>query len=273
VIKNSILYYTNNVVPKKLLDRTLSDCIDLVENNKDTELIITSHLPLTDKYTDVKASFNQFEDSRLTKVCVKLSKTVSNNRISPYVVGRLPNKIGSIISQIMFSLKVAKGQNIIMMEHDVLYPKHYLKDVLFELAKGYEFVLAKNSLAFSDLGFSKNPGHFLSRFSGNKDSWIEFYNYLIDKDSKQVEPGLRGIEKTESRNVLYYDNYGIYDNKNPVLDIEHGLNTYGKCKYDEYCDNDNYWGDKKGISSLFDDSYQSFVKGHMIFRYGLDSVS
>jgi hypothetical protein len=273
MIKNSIFYYTNNVVPKGILEKTLSNCISFVENNEDTELIITSHLPLTKKYKDVSSKFNVFLDERLNDVATSLCIDVDNPRVFPYVVGELPHCIGSIIDQIMFSLECAKGENIIMMEHDVFYPLDYFEEVVSELDKGYDFVFVKNHLFLCGDGFFNVSNFYpLSRFSGKKSAWIDLYTHIVDKKLIEVEPSLKGIG-TVDRGLNDVENFLIFENKNPVLDISHGLNTSGRLLDYNYYDNDEYWGHKDSILSLIDDEYARFVNYNPMFRYGLHAVS
>ena len=274
VIKNSIFYYTNNVLPKKILEKTLNDCIKIVEENSDTELIITSHLPLTKSYDDVSGNFSSFLDKRLSEVYSSLELDIECPRIHSYVVGNLPHVVSSIVYQILFSLDKCSGENVIMFEHDVLYPDTYFKEVVSELDKGYEFIYYNNAVNFSQLGFSKDEKSFyLSRFSGKKKCWKALYDYLEKSGSTDIEPGFEGTKEIVKRDTLYFKNYKIVDGKNPALDIDHGLNTSGKYITGDNYSVDPYWGNMMSISSLFDDNYVSFTNYNKIFRYGLHGVS
>jgi hypothetical protein len=169
---------------------------------------------------------------------------------------------------------MAEGENIIMMEHDVLYPKEYLDETVAVLDEGYGFACAKNHLLFTLMGFSESiHSYHLSRFSGKKKSWLDFYNRVAIENSTQVEPSLKGIEGFGQRDLIEYEDYKIYNSSHPVLDISHGLNTTGKPFNPNLYDLDEYWGDKSEILALFDEDYVNFTNKNAIFNYGLHSVS
>jgi hypothetical protein len=274
MIKNSIFYYTNNVLPKKILEKTLKDCVKIVEENSDTELIITSHLPLTKSYDDVSGIFSPFLDKRLEEIGVSLEVDIECKRVHSYVVGNLPHVIPSIVSQILFSLENSLGENILMFEHDVFYPDNYFSDVVSELDKGYDFAYYKNAINFCNLGFSQDENSFLlSRFSGKRESWKNLYKHIKESGSTSLEPGLEGIKEIVPRDVIYFNNYSIIEGEVPVLDINHGLNTSGKYINIDSYGVDSYWGNMMNISALFDSNYMNFINQNRIFKYGLHSVS
>jgi len=191
--KNSIFYYTNNILPPKLLNYTLNEALKHSQEN-DCELILTSHFPLTKKYEVVKlGEEHYYEDmSPITREKKKSSlydyiisgNIIEDDRVKAYVVGKLPYSLDSIIRQLLLSMEVCNGENIILMEHDCLYPKNYIESIN-KAVNGYNKDLTYCHYAnvfLSSNGYcnQSNPTLFLGNCAGKKDLFKELYTKKLE---------------------------------------------------------------------------------------------
>ena len=164
-LRTAIFYYTNNLLCKEILKTTVEDVIRHAEENK-CELIITSHYPVLSKSTEkelpvdnVSSAFNIVGDAKqLDKYVVKDLRIDGGGRATNYVV--VPQKQKSpttIFDQILLSMEVSHGSNIVLMEHDCLYPKNYVSVVNHALNDSSFTYCTNNSLCVSWKGYFKNP--------------------------------------------------------------------------------------------------------------------
>ena len=263
----SIFFYTNNLVSPLILKESLKGAIRLAEDN-DCELIITSHFPVTSSpiksplvseinyKNDFNAKENKFYKSDLYDYIVKDLKI--DTKYKNFVVGKLPYSYESIFRQILFSLEQASNDNIVLMEHDCLYPKGYINAVKKCLIT-YQYPFAYCSFAncfinergFFDISFRK---FLLSSCSGKKDLFNKMFStklkLMIENKPYKYEP-LLSIEtdKKQYKEDIVVEKHICMDKflDGPILDIRHKLNASPDVlmRDGDYFQKHEYWGDAK----------------------------
>lgn len=274
--KTSIFFYTHNLLPKELLRHTLSSAVKHAKINN-CELILTSHFPLTNDYIDKKMFDSPFyadeidpvtrKSSKsplydyLVKETILTSKEIEGVDIKSYVVGKLPYNITSIVKQIILSLDMCSGDNIIFMEHDCLYPDNYVKTVetsLTNFGKDLTYCLYNICyLNFEGYFVPVDPnGLWLLSFAGKKDLLRNIYERKLElsKSNKKIflEPILSChdsyVKSIEPRDMAVKNNICIdkfLGKDRPILNIKHKLNADGYTAGDKYFHDHLYWGNDK----------------------------
>ena len=267
----SILFYTNNLLSRPLLKATTESAITHAKNNG-CELIITSHYPISNSYIDhplgptssYKPDFDpttqKFKQSDIYNYIIKdLKVETSCNHIKTFVVGKLHYSYESIYKQILFSLKQCSNENIVLMEHDCLYPKGYIEAVKKCLVS-YQYHFAYCSFAncfLSEEGFFDISlrNFLLSSCSGKKDLFQKIFSTklkLLQENKKYKFEPLLDIEPQKDR----YDKEEVVIEKHlcadkfldgPILDIRHQLNSSPNIlvREGEYLQEHEYWGNAK----------------------------
>jgi hypothetical protein len=186
-----------------------------------------------------------------------------------YVVGECEYNHSTIYRQLLLGAH-CYADNIIIMEHDVLYPMNYAKTVSGILDSGMDLCYWARGKYFSDLGFFDLPNIMtLSRFSMKRKQFVKVFENKKDKDLKFVEPALRGIEiQGDFSQEIVTDNfamvYGI-----DTLDIRHGLNVSGNYIVENYSQGHSYWGDYSEIYPMIDGPCRRLVESHPSYNYGI----
>jgi len=250
----SILYYTNNLLPSKILENTIlavnSTCL---KNN--CELIITSHYPITKNYEEIDITESkedrlftgkinlETKEARLAHIYKHLVKDLSFNLDSKhkaYVVGKLPYTHKSIYKQILLSLSKAQGDSIVFMEHDCFYPESYIEAV-HKAMKHYNFGYCQKNCCYLDFeGFFKTDTEFmLSGCSGKKDILTNIFSKKLELLNTNKPYDFEPIINTASNDFrdkypeeIIASNSVCIDQFLPpnhdILDIKHKLNQGGQ---------------------------------------------
>lgn len=254
--KTSIFYYTNNVVPPKLFNHTFRQALKHCKDNN-CELIITSHYPITQSYTAFPLSdYIPSSHSIYKHIVLDISipdAEIKNDNVKSYVVGQLPYSHESIIKQILFSESKCAGENIILMEHDCLYPDTYIPTVE-RFLNTYNVTYCSFNIAFlNSSGFFniENGSFILSTCAFKRDILKGIYDKKLEliKNNKpyMFEPILDIAPK--HRQAFYKDEVIVkkhicidtfLKNKSP-LDIKHNFNTDGMLISKNYYHSHPYW--------------------------------
>jgi hypothetical protein len=266
--KTSIFYYTNNLLPLKLFKYTFYNTINLCKEN-DCELILTSHYPITEKYEEINLnnSTNK-KDNAIYNYIVKdfiiPEEDLKDVNIKSYVVGQLPYHYDSIMKQLLLSEEKCSGDNIILMEHDCLYPKDYIKVV-----NGFLDIYDMTYSSFSNTLLSKcgyfnvaGGSYVLStcsfRRSVFKDTYKRKLELINDKKQFLFEPYL-DIQQKKYRNsykeeiiINKHLNIDNFLKGQCVLDIKHNFNTDGMLMGDSYFHFHDYWKEDSQYIQLID---------------------
>jgi len=290
-MSTTILFYTNNLLPPKLLESTLSSAINFCKDS-DNEIVITSHFPITKKYETIDLADNKEDhmytakinlktnEARLSHVYKHLVKSVSVEtegiKCQSYVTDKMPYTHKSIFKQISYSLSKASYENVVFMEHDCFYPLNYLEGL--EKARNEchcDFQYAYNNACYMDYGgyFKADTRFMLSGCSGKRDYLKAIFDNKLQliKDSKQYyfEPLLKECTdemKEKYSGEILVDNYVCADRflgeNHDVLDIKHKLNqagqlhvlrnTAGWLKNCRHIDEHPYWGSPKKYLDMID---------------------
>jgi len=250
----SILYYTNNLLPPKILKNTLIAVNNLCLKN-DCELIITSHFPITKNYEEIDISESpedrmysgkintETKEARIASIYKHLVKDIQldlDSDYKSYVVGKLPYVHKSIFKQIIFSLSKAKGETIIFMEHDCFYPEEYIA-IIQESMKNNDFGYIHKKYCYFDFeGFFKADTRFvLSGCSGKTELLSSIFNRKLEllntNQPCYFEPILDLAPddfKNKYKGEIFASNPICIDSLLPenhdMLDIKHKLNQGGQ---------------------------------------------
>lgn len=278
-MKTAILYYSHNLLNDKLLMKTLSSAIETSKEN-DCELIVVSHFPLTDKYEKTPLfngrPYYRFENGKkdpMYRFLTELSVNTSGADVKSFVVGKMRYKLISIIKQFLFALEQTDADNIILWEHDCLYPKEYVDKAKIGLENSdLAYVYRRRTVVNSEGFFAgKNNLYYMSGFSAKRELFLDifkvkerlFYEAENTKDFifEPILPFLRlkannekGGKKYKSHRKPHPDDLVIESNFNlddvlpehhDILDIKHGLNQSGKKLCRTYSQSHPYWGSVK----------------------------
>ncbi len=279
-MKNTILICTNNIIPKKLFKLVFSNCLLQAIDNGDTNVVLVSHYPVFSEHVvstiDNDGSFLRCHEKYKEITCTKpfLDNCIDSGgeknafkevNITNVVVGEQEYSINTIFKQLQVGLKYC-NENIVIFEHDVLYPFGYTGKMINKLNLGCDICVWKNCLYWCYQGFFKsNEGMWFSRFSFKKNILEEHVLRSIETGTDQIEPCLKNIGKTDGFYV--YDNYTLIDGIE-VLDIKHGLNTSGYMLFDEHEKEHFYWGKMDKYLDYIDDNYKIFINKHSDCFYG-----
>ena len=277
-MKNTaIIYYTNNLLPKALFEFTLKEVIKHSEEN-DCEAIMISHFPVLinhEKNEDLLEG-NEIYQNDFDKDTGKTKKSeiynyivkdirIENKNAKNYVVGKLPYSWESIFKQILLSLEKTNADNIILMEHDCLYPSNYIENVE-KLLNQFDFTYCSQNHSFL------NPNGFfnlesdvfvLSGCSGKKELWKRVLNKKIELINNKkpfffepildIEPS---VKKEKYPEEIIINKHVCMDHflgaGHSILDIKHSLNSDGML-LGNYYDQHEYWGEAKRYTKLLND--------------------
>lgn len=284
--KTSIFYYTNNLVPPKLLKHSFLNALKHCKDNN-CELIVTSHYPITQSYTTVFLGNNNLTSNPIYQYIVNLSipdSELEGVNIKNYVVGQLPYSHESIIKQILFSIDKCSSNNIILFEHDTLYPINYIPTVerfLNDYNKDMTYCGFNITLLNKDGYFNIENGSFVLGTCAFKKNIIKgIYERkleLIKSNKPYTFEPLLDIHSVHKRN--FYKDEIIVKNHicidtflkdKCILDIKHNLNTDGMIIGENYHHYHSYWGDdKKYIDMINIDISENNQK---LWNYGIGKL-
>jgi len=272
----SLFFYTNNLLCKPLLESTLKEAIKSCKENY--ELIITSHYPVLEKFTEIPMEEGEYKDDINYKtgerykskiydhIVEDLQIKTDNPNIKNYVVGRLPYSVESLFTQIVLSCEKAKYNHVILLEHDCFYPENYISVVKkYLIEHNYDFTYCSFARCFLDSsGFftiddNVALGYLLSSCSGKKELLKNLFQRKLDllKEKKVIlcEPLLDIHSSLKAKGLEEYKREIIIKKhlcidvfiKNAILDIRHELNASdGPSAYDhKYFQDHEYWGNSK----------------------------
>lgn len=287
----SILYYTNNMISPDLLKKTLYGAIQHCRDNS-SELIITSHFPLTDKYETVNLNDTEFYskdldvktgnkvDHHVYKYLAKdLCIHINDINYKSFVVGKMPYTLETIFKQILLSIQHSSSDKIAFMEHDCLYPNRYINvvdSVLESYNMGY---CADMNCILNVNGYFKidNPGYFLSGCCLRKDVLQKCFERKIELINSnkpyRFEPMIDSFPEYDLKQFSeeYIINRHLCIDSfldGPILDIKHSLNQNGMLSSNNYRDYDEYWGESDQYLSLFSNYIEDEEKKK--YSFGLD---
>ena len=253
-----IFFYTNNLICKDILKTTVAGVIGHAKKNN-CELVITSHYPVLSQHIPEKLPSsnvpNAFDikgnEKSLDKYMVKDLRMDGDGVATNYVVGPQKRAPKTIFDQIILSMERSHGSNIVLMEHDCLYPDNYIP-VVNDALNDCDFTYCSKNITFvSWKGYFKNLflDFYLSSCSGNREimqaifkakrdifknnisAWFEpiLKKHVEDQNSDMVKEF--GIDKRE---IIVEDYKCIDDNLGDgvdILDIKHKLNYSGLPKF------------------------------------------
>jgi len=171
-MKNTIFFYTNNLLHRNLLRETLLSAIDRAESSN-SKLLVTSHFPLFKSYLDVSSEFGGEREDNLPedykKLCIKDLDLENKPCITNYVTGKLPYKPKTILDQLIFSCDHCDTDNIILFEHDCFYPAEYVNIVEEQLVPfDITFCMSSYCMVNKKGFYVCEPHPYLSSFSGKR---------------------------------------------------------------------------------------------------------
>jgi hypothetical protein len=264
--KSTIFYYTNNLLPLKLLKYTFYNVLDLCKKN-DCELILTSHYPITKKYEEIILSNSINKDNLIYKYIVKdfiiPDEDLKDINIKSYVVGQLPYYYDSIIKQMLLSESKCSGDNIILMEHDCLYPEDYIK-IVNGFLDMYDMTYSSfSNTLLNKFGYFKCSGgsYVLSTCSFKRDVFKRIYERKLElinnKKNFLFEPILSSQKRYKDvyKDEIFIENHLNIDTflkEQCILDVKHNLNTDGMLVSSDYFHFHNYWKEDSNYIELID---------------------
>lgn len=270
-MKNIIVICTNNLVPPLLFRKVLTNAFTQADMVGDTFVSVVSHYPVFDNFVYnrqsnlVEKQHKQFSDVLLKTPIFDPSMFSSQH--ANIVVGECEYNCNTIYSQLLLGTNFDRG-NVIIMEHDVLYPINYLKIVSSVLNSGLDACYWNSGKFFSENGFYDVFGVMtLSRFAMRWNSFRRVYENKLEKGIAFVEPGLKGIVNDENREDIITDNFAMLNGLD-TIDVRHGLNVSGNYLVDSYSDYHEYWGSAEEIKPLIHGTYGDFVEKHPTYGYG-----
>ena len=277
----TIVYYTNGLLPKPLLHRTLAAASEAAAK-ADGSLVVSSHIPLFEwNVMDCSAEFSDLACARPDPRFLEFLATVrpfhkpSAKEVN-LVTGHLNYSLLAIAKQIVHaaSQSVALDPAVILFEHDVLYPENYIGDMREALGAA-EFAVYYDCVFLDCDGFFKPGFQFwhLSRYAAKKLAIISHFGQKIhDRAFQTLEPILamhRDGDPATANEII--SNYEVCSGP-PVLDIKHGTNASGQLLVDDHYSSFDYWGDLKdnGLLQLLDDpEYAKLMAGWPELGWGL----
>ena len=276
--KNSIIYCTNNLLPPLLFDKTLNDAHDHAERSS-SELIVASHFPVLKSFIKINDDINLTIDNKINVLNKIVSLSFDFNNSRNYVFGKLPYSLETILEQLLYAIKLAESDKIIIMEHDCLYPDNYV-DVMSDCLDKEDIAYISKAKVFLNFNgfFNTIEQLTMSNIAWKKDLAIKvierklrlakengtfeaFEPIIYRKEDMERKPLLRAmleqIKNDPNRDIPILDFVcadDIFIKVNKVaLDIKHGLNQSGyiKVNEDKYFEFHEYWGNSYDYTSLF----------------------
>lgn len=218
-MSNTIFYYTNNLLHRNLLEKTLLSAINHAKNNN-AQLLVTSHFPLFENYIDVSSEFGGLKEDNLPedykKLCIKDLNLTRTPYITNFVTGKLPYKPKSILDQLIFSCEHCFTDNIILFEHDCLYPLEYIKTVEKQLNKNdITYCMAAYYMVNKKGFYACEPHPYLSSFSGKR----EVFSDIFKKKREMYGDIVRMLEPVVPCDLVMKDIKWINHNPNNISKI------------------------------------------------------
>jgi len=282
-MKATIVYYTNCLAPKQLIDRTLSEAMAVACKN-DWKLIVSSHLPLFEETIDCRVDFHHLvNDEPDPDILAYLDSWSGRRRSIPdecvqnYVTGILSYSSETILTQIVHAIDMAGDTDAVLLwEHDVLYPPDYAERMVESIRKGNDFAVYSDHMFMDDEGFFKHGTHFwhLSRYGGTPQAMKSHFELKIALGNYSLlEPVPRGQETGEESESDIIDSFEILEGS-PVVDIKHGSNASGQILVDGHFDEFPGWGLFSDFEYLVNEKeYVDFVNSKPEMGYGLFTIS
>jgi len=178
-MSSTIFFYTNNLLHRNLLRKTLITAVDCARFSN-AKLLVTSHFPLFKEYIDVSSEFGGLKEDNLPEdykeLCIKDLNLDNEPHAINYVTGKLPYKPKSILDQLIFSCDHCNTDNIVLFEHDCFYPHDYVK-IVEEQLKRYDITYCMEAYCMVNRkGFYVcEPHPYLSSFSGRRETFTDIF--------------------------------------------------------------------------------------------------
>ncbi len=277
---NSVLICTNNLVPKRLFSEVICSAIYQASEIPDTNVVLVSHYPVTEKFLEVDLSLakppdrskhNKHEDAILKApffdfYCKRMN--VDCSLLTNLVVGEKAYCLDTIYRQILYGAMICK-KNIAIVEHDVLYPKNYLQKVFGVLDSGKDICFWDDAIYLSYQGFFRMPNNnMFNRFSFKNKTLCEHITSQMNAGNPIIEPALKNYSKT-TEGAIEYENYSVVNGVD-ILDVKHGFNTGGYFFVENYMDHHDYWGHKDKYLNMIDQKYIDITQKNLSCFYGFN---
>lgn len=265
---NTILVCTNNLVPKRLLEQVLANALAVARAQGDTNVVVVSHFPVFFSHTPVNIEVEEERHISLDDALIKEPFVNPDAFLAEginIVVGERRYDYTTILRQMEVGLKYC-GDNVIIMEHDVMYPHDYLETMIESLEKGYDFVVWGKHCFLTFSGYIPGPNYILlSQYSGTKEAWSKYVSDSLKQMPSVFEPPIYASDGSILDGCLKLIDVP------PVLDVKHGFNTTGNISSDTFEDWHEYWGpfDKMQTLCGMDDQWGDIASNHPECGYGL----
>lgn len=276
----TIVYYTNGILPKPLLRKTL-DAASATAQKAGGNLVVSSHIPILEGASDCSADFADLACAEPDSRFMEFLETVRPLRPmaaheANVVTGHLKYSIVAIARQIVHAAKRGGGPDdpVLLYEHDVLYPENYAMDMC-RMLESADFAVYHDYVFLDRGGYFKPAYEFwhLSRYAARRQPLVSYYEQRMGSRSFRVlEPQLtlhRDDALAEKKDLI--SSYELISGP-PVLDIKHGSNAAGQILVDDHYGTYDGWGDLKenGLLELLDDpDYAKLMEGWPELGWGL----
>lgn len=286
-MRATILVCTHNLVPKKLFIKVLEDCVFKQARIWDCDVVVVSHYPVLNNYIEEdltrieKMNHEQFKNVILKNSIVHCDSFCDVSCVTNIVVGERAYSVETLCDQMALGLKYSKADNVVVMEHDVLYPDSYVDYMSKALDNGTSFCCWKNGVVLSSNGFFETPGWVMfSRFAWKKSFLIKYLASMEEFKSTVLEPIIMSASLGNTGETYWdYEAYGlkakyttVEDSTgigNDVLDVRHGLNSSGNIVVEKYYDEHPKWGNKNLWSDLVNIEFTDVASEKLSYAYGL----
>ena len=274
-MRNAVIIYTHNLVPKKIFLKSMSLVFDQVKMIQGTEVVIVSQYPVLDGYEFI--NFPQIPERKYPKLeplILKepiLKRSDLSVKIRNFVIGPKEFSMQTIYHQMLIAASKTDAECISIAEHDVFYPEDYFSKCFAVLAAGFPVSFWRSVKMFNSNGFFDIVHIYaLSRYGLRKETLVKMYNEKLERGSNFAEPLLKNCEITmvTGENDHMFNDYAFLSG-NDVLDIKHGLNTSGQVIVDKFELSHPYWGSRDQIVNMIDPEYTDVVNKNPGLGYGL----
>jgi len=274
-MKNVVVIYTHNLVPKNVFLKSMSLVFDQVKDIPGTEVVIVSQYPVLDIYETVDLpNVPTKKYDKLESLILKepiLNKESVEVKVSNYVIGPKEFAMTTIYHQMLAAVEKTDAKYIAIAEHDVFYPHDYFRKCFAVLDAGFPVCYWRSVKMFNVNGFFDIVSIYaLSRYSLSREVLVKTYSEKLKFGSNYAEILLKGCDVMVvigEKDTVYSDY--AYLSGNEVLDVKHGLNTSGQVIVDTFESTHPYWGSKENIISMIDEKYSDVVNKNPVYGYGL----
>ena len=286
----TILLCTHNLVPKNLFTRVLEECVFGQARTWNCDIVIVSHYPVLEDYVEEnlprieRVSHPQFQSTLLKEPLISrefVSRWPPIENLTNLVVGERKYSMDTLCDQMALGVAYSKTDNIIVMEHDVLYPSSYTYYMSKALDYGASFCCWRKGVILSSEGYFKTPGWLMfSRISWRRGFLGRYLAALAQLESYSLEPEILSDSCGDTQETFGdYEGhdlkakYAMVDDPTgedyDVLDVKHGLNSTGNIVVKEYYDDHPKWGNRRLWVDLVDYKFKVAADSDLKNAYGV----